>query len=127
MQAKGDIVPNGKMRKQSVTLKNHGDIALAGSNVINDLPVHFQLAAGDLFQPGDHPQSCSFAAAGRAKQDEALAFPDLEVQRFDDFCFAVGFTDIFKYDTVHNLSFDPRLHKGIEYKFLADKIQSQRR
>ena len=122
MQTKGDIIPDRKMRKQRIALKNHGNITFTGSNIINYSASHFQLTAGNIFQTSDHSQRSSFAAAGRPQQNQALAFFYFQIQRLDDFSIAVRFTDVFKYNTVHILSFDPRLHKGIEYKFLADEI-----
>ena len=96
MQAKGDIIPDRKMRKQRIALKNHGNITFTGSNIINYPAAHFQLTAGNVFQTSDHSQRSSFAAAGRPQQNQALAFFYFQIQRLDDFSIAVRFTDIFK-------------------------------
>ena len=49
---------------QGVALEHHGDVPVLGLHVVHQLAVDVQLAAGDILQPGDHPQGGGLAAAG---------------------------------------------------------------
>ena len=67
------------MRVERVVLEHHRDVALGGLEVVDDAAADRDLAAGDLFQPGDHAQQRGLAAAGGADDDDELAVADLGV------------------------------------------------
>ena len=80
LQAEGHVLVNSHMGVQGVVLENHRDIPVLGRNVVHQLAVNIQLAAGDLLQPGDHAQGGGFTAAGRADQHNELIVLDLQVE-----------------------------------------------
>ena len=67
------------MRVEGVALEHHGDVALLGREVVDDLSADAQGALGDVLQARDHVQGGRLAAPGRADQDHELAVGDLEV------------------------------------------------
>ena len=64
LQAKGNVFPHRHMREESVALENHGNIAFSRRQVVNLLPIHEQITAGNFFKAGNHAQCCGFATAG---------------------------------------------------------------
>ena len=68
------------MGVEGVVLENHGNVAVLGRDVVHELAVDDELAAGDLLQTGDHAQGRGLAAAGRADQDDELLVRDVEVE-----------------------------------------------
>ena len=62
-QAIGDIFPHAHMRKQRVALKHHGHIAFAGGKQRHIAPANADAPRAWLFQPRNHPQQGSLAAA----------------------------------------------------------------
>ncbi|KMS65203.1 hypothetical protein BVRB_038370, partial [Beta vulgaris subsp. vulgaris] len=92
LQAKGHVVVNRHMRIERIGLKHHGDAALRGRNVVDDLPPNRDFAARDRLQSGDHPQR-GLAAAGRSNENNELAGFDIEIDAMDDLHRAIGLSD----------------------------------
>ena len=65
---------------QGVALEHHGDIAVLGGDVVHQLAVDVQLAAGDLLQAGHHAQGGGLAAAGGADQNDELLVRDVQAE-----------------------------------------------
>ena len=63
-----------------MVLKNHGDIAHTGSDVVHKSITDINLAVGWLFEPGDHSQRRGLAAATGTDKDNKLPVADLERQ-----------------------------------------------
>ena len=72
-QAKGDVILDGHMRKNSIVLKDHTHITQMGRDIIDDLVIYFDRAAFDRVEADDHAQQSRFAAAGGAQQRKKLA------------------------------------------------------
>ena len=83
-QAEGDVLVNGHMGIQGVVLEDHGDVPVLGSHVVDHPVADVQLAAGDVLQARDHPQSGGLAAAGGAHQDDELLVLNFQIQVGDD-------------------------------------------
>ena len=64
-------------------LEDDGDIAVLGLDVVHELVVDVELAAGDVLQAGDHTQRGRLAAAGGTNEHDELAVGDLEVEVLD--------------------------------------------
>ncbi len=73
----------------------------AGSTSLTTVPPIDDLAVGDVFQPGDHPEQRRLPAAGRADEDDEFAVGDLEVGAMDDLVGAEALDDISQRNTRH--------------------------
>ena len=82
--AEGHVVVDRHMRIERVGLEHHGDAALRGRHVVDQLAGDLQLAAGDLLEAGDRAQQRRLAAAGRADEDDELARLDVEIDAVQD-------------------------------------------
>ena len=68
----------------------------AGSTSFTTLPPIDDLAVGDVFEPGDHPEQRRLPAAGGADEDHELAVGDVEIGAVDDLVGAEALDDIFQ-------------------------------
>ena len=83
LEAEGDIVLDGEMRKQRVALEHHVDRPPIGRH-LREIDAVEQDAAGiRLVEAGDHAQQGRLAAAGRTQQRKELALVDVERQLVD--------------------------------------------
>ena len=83
LEREADVLPHGHVRVERVALEDHGDVAVARGEVVDDLLADAQLAVGDLLEPGDHPQGRGLPAARGPDQDQELAVLHLEVEALD--------------------------------------------
>ena len=72
------------MRVERVVLEHHGDVAVAGLELVDHPAADRDLAGGDRLEAGDHAQQRGLAAAGGADEDDELAVGDVEVDAVDD-------------------------------------------
>ena len=89
------------MRIERVALEHHGDVALGGRQVVDDLPADRDHPAGDVLEPGDHAQQGRFAAAGGADQHDEGAVLDFDVDAVDDLDVAVSLAHVANRDLGH--------------------------
>ena len=61
-QAEGDVVVDGQVRVERVALEDHGDVAVARRDVVDDAVADPEHALGDVLEPGDHAQRRRLAA-----------------------------------------------------------------
>jgi hypothetical protein len=94
LQAEGHVVAHRHVRVERVALEHHRDVAVLALQVVDDLVVDQDLAAGDLLQPGQHAQQRALAAAAGADQHDELAIGDVEADAVDDLDLAVGLFDL---------------------------------
>jgi hypothetical protein len=78
LQRKSDIVGRGEMRKQSVVLEHHADVAAIGRHGDDRLPVDGDVAAGRRLEAGDHHQGRRLAGSARSQQRQEFARKDVE-------------------------------------------------
>jgi hypothetical protein len=71
-QAERNVVRDGQVWKQRVTLEHRADLATIGRQFVHALPVDEHLALVRLLEAGDQPQGCGLAAAGRAQQRKKM-------------------------------------------------------
>ena len=83
LEREADVLPHGHVRVERVALEDHGDVAIARGEVVDDLPADAQLAVGDLLEPGDHPQGRGLPAARGPDEDHELPVLHLEVEALD--------------------------------------------
>jgi hypothetical protein len=79
-EGEADVVADAHVGVEGVVLEDHGDVALLGRLVVGFLAADVEDAAGDVLQPGHHPQRGGLAAAGRADQHHELAVGDVQGQ-----------------------------------------------
>jgi hypothetical protein len=95
-QTKRHVVKNGHVRIQGVVLENHGDIAILGGNVVHHFSIDVELAAGNIFETGNHAERGCLAAAGRADKDYEFLVLDGDIRVFHRVNTAIiHFVDIF--------------------------------
>ena len=63
---------------------------LEGGTSLTTMPSISERAAGDLLEPGDHPEQRGLSAAGRTDKDDELALFNLQIDAVNDFDGAVG-------------------------------------
>jgi hypothetical protein len=71
------------VRVERVALEDHGDIAVARWDVVDDAVADQHDAFGDLLEAGDHSESGRLAAPRRSDEDHELAVGDLQIETGD--------------------------------------------
>ena len=79
-EGEGHVLIHGHVREEGIILKDHGDVALLGVNIVHELAVVIELPVRDLLQPRDHAQGGGFAAARGADQDDELLVRDVQIE-----------------------------------------------
>jgi hypothetical protein len=97
-QTERHVVEHRHMRIERVTLEDHCDIAQAGGNIVNDVPVNRDGTSGNAFQPGHHPQKRGFAAAGWTDKGYELAIRDRQIDTLDHVNRSVGLSNVTQFD-----------------------------
>ena len=102
---------------------------LAAGTSLTALAVDEDLAAGDLLEPGDHPQQRGLSAAGRADEDDELAVLDVEVDAVDDLDRAEALDDAAELEARHHATSLRRFGQpaGVERMVAADRQLHRRR
>src|SRR5207244_643338 len=80
LQPECDVVVDGHVRVEGVVLEHHRDVAVFRGDVVDDALADHDVAAGLLFQPGEHPERRGLAAAGWSDEHEELAVAHGDVQ-----------------------------------------------
>ena len=101
LQAEGEVLAHRHVRVERVGLEHHREAALGRRDLVHRLAVDEDLAAGDLLEPGDHPQQRRLAAARRADEDDELAVLDVKVDAVDDLDRAEALDDAAKVEARH--------------------------
>ena len=83
-ETKLDVVMNAHRWVECIVLEHHGDVAVAGVNVVHAHAVNEQLARGYVLKAGDHAKRGGLAATGRADEHGEAAVVDGEVHVLDD-------------------------------------------
>ena len=66
------------MRVERVVLKDHGDVAVFGRDVVDDVLADADGAGRDFFQAGDHAQRRRFSTARRPDKDDEFAIGNVQ-------------------------------------------------
>ena len=103
-RAKGEVFENGQVREEVELLEHHADfapqVARLPHTAVEQLAIEADFAFLIAFQAVDAADERRFARAGRAADDEALAFFDVEVDVFQGVVFAVPFVEVADVDGV---------------------------
>ena len=83
LQAVAEVLRDGHVRVEGVVLEDHRDVAVAGRQARNLAVADPDLPLGHHLEPGDHPQQCRLAAAGRADEDHELTALDRQIDVVD--------------------------------------------
>ena len=102
-QGKAHVFAHGHMRIQRVGLKHHRDAAFRGVDIVHPGATDGQVAAGNILQPGDHPQQGGFATAGRADKHHELFWQNLKIDAFDYVVLAISFAQSAQFQPAHGV------------------------
>jgi hypothetical protein len=86
---------------ERVVLEHHGDVALAGRQVVHHPVADADGAGRDPLEPRDHAQEGGLAAARGADEDDELPVGDIEAHAMDDLEAPVGLAQIADRDLGH--------------------------
>jgi hypothetical protein len=104
LQAEGQVSAHGHVRVERVVLEHHGDVPVAGGDLVHHPVADGQGALGDLLEPGDHAQGGALAAARGADQHHEFTVGDVEVHALDGAHAAVvDLADGAEFDLGHGL------------------------
>src|SRR5262249_29596131 len=93
-----DVLSDGHVRVECVTLKDHSQIAVLCRNVVDTFSIDEDIARGDALQSGEHSQCGRLPTTGWTKQNDKLAIAYLERQIIDDTRPAEMFAHVAKFD-----------------------------
>src|SRR5207245_9652156 len=80
LEPERQVVVDRHVGVERVRLEDHGDVAVLGSDIIDDPVTDLDRAIADLLQAGEHPQGGGLAGPRGADQDHELLVLDLRVQ-----------------------------------------------
>src|SRR5712691_13466678 len=83
LQRKGNVFVDREVWIERIALEDHGDTAVAGTEVVNHASADEDFAGRGSFQSGDHPQQSGFPGARGPEENQKLAFASLEVHVVD--------------------------------------------
>jgi hypothetical protein len=107
LQPEREVLANRHVRVERVALEDHRDVAILGRDIVDDAVADAERSAGDLLEPGDHPEAGRLAAARRPDQDHELAVADLEIEVLDGLEIAVELVDVFERHSRHSAASNP--------------------
>src|SRR6266508_1119331 len=84
LQAELQVLADSHVGIEGIVLEDHGDVAVLGGKVVDNPAADLDPALGNLFEPGDHPQSRGLAAPGGPDENHELMISNVEVQVLDD-------------------------------------------
>src|SRR3546814_5849482 len=102
-------------RSEPVVLEDHGEVAVAGGNVVDALAVDPDLAGGRILQPRDHAHRRRLAAARGPEQDQELLVGDVQRQIVDGDDRSPGFHEVMERNGRHGVT-SPRRESSEEHK-----------
>ncbi len=104
-QAERHVLVDRHVRVEGVILKDHGDVAIAGGDIVHESIADVNFAAAGFFQTGDHAERGRFAATAGTDENDELAVGDLEIH-ITDGVEAVGVVliEMFQEDVGHRSS-----------------------
>jgi hypothetical protein len=73
------VLPDGEVGVQCVTLKYHGDVAPRGRQVVDPLVADQKIARRGRLEPGESAEDGALAASGGAEDGDEFAIGDSEV------------------------------------------------
>src|SRR6266852_787311 len=79
LQRKGNVFVDREVWIERIALEDHGDTAVAGTEVVNHSSADEDFAGRGSFQSGDHPQQSGFPGARGPEENQKLAFASFKV------------------------------------------------
>src|SRR5690606_22067751 len=86
---------------ERVALEHHGDIALGGMQVIDDLPLDDDIAGSRRQEPCDRVEQGRLAAAGWAHEDQEPALLELDIDVLQNLVVSDLLAEIFDLKKAH--------------------------
>ena len=90
LQREGEVLVDGLVRIERVVLEDHGDVAILGIEIGDQLVADIDVAAAHRDQPGHEIERRRLAAARRADEGDELAILDGQGDVIDGIDIAVG-------------------------------------
>ena len=73
------------MRIERIVLEHHRNSAVLRGEFVDHFAANRDVARGDCFQAGNHPQRRALAATGRPDEHDEFIVRDVEIDRADGF------------------------------------------
>ena len=103
LESERHVFIHGHVRVERVVLEDHRDVAIFGSDVVDESVADVEFTLGDLFQTGDHAQSCRLAAARGPDQYHKLFVRDFKIELLHrDHVFVVDLFDVLECYVCHS-------------------------
>ena len=103
-QPERHVLRNRHVRVERVVLKHHRDIAILWRHVVDDVAADHDVAVGDIFQAGDHPQRGRLAAARRSHQHDKLMVGDVEIDAAHRLDFIITLNNLTQRHVSHEIN-----------------------
>ena len=101
------------MRIKRVVLEHHGDVAVFRGDIVHQVPIDIEFAAGNVFQTRDHAQGGGFSAAGRTDEDDEFLVFNVKIHiMYGGHFVVVNLFQTFKQYFGHKPDSDDPAHAG---------------
>ena len=103
LESERHVFIHGHVRIERVVLEDHRDVAVFRGDVVDESVADVEFTFGDLFQTGDHAQSCGLAAARGADEYNKLFVRDFKRKLLNrNYVLVVDLLDAFECYVCHN-------------------------
>src|SRR5260370_17218288 len=82
LQRKGNVFVDREVWIERIALEDHGDAAVAGTEVVNHASADEDFPGRGSFHPGDHPQKRPFSPAPGPTENQKPPFARFKVHLF---------------------------------------------
>ena len=105
LESERHVFIHGHVRIERVVLEDHRDVAVFRRNIVDEAVADVEFTIGDLFQTGDHAQSCRLAAARGSDEYDKLFVRDFKRKLLNrDHVFVVDLFDVLECYVCHSVS-----------------------
>ena len=102
LKTESHVIINSHVRIQGVVLENHGDVAILGSNVVDEFVADVELTVGDLFETSNHSQGGGFSAAGRTYENDKFLIFDVQAEiAYSSYAAGINLVNVFQSYACH--------------------------
>ena len=102
LKTESHVIINSHVRIQGVVLEYHGDIAILGSNVVNEFVANVEFAVRNFFKTSNHAQGGGLSAAGRANENDKFLIFDVQAEiAYSGYAAGINLVNVFQSYACH--------------------------